>query len=148
MTETTGATEGPLGHLLAQVGKLLRDRIHARMEGIGIGRGQGFILFRLGEENGLAQADLARRAWVRPATLTAALQRLEEEGLVERRPDPTDARVSRVHLTAKGEATRRQAEAVWQEVEADLRAVLSEDDRAQLVTLLGKLRDALAEKSR
>ncbi len=145
MAETTGSTDEPVGHLLAQVSKLLRDRVHARMEGIGIGRGQGFILFRLGEENGLAQADLARRAWVRPATLTAALQRLEKEGLIERRPDPTDARVSRVYLTAKGEATRRQAETVWHEVESELRAILSVDDRAQLVTLLGKLRAALAE---
>lgn len=146
----TGPVEHPderLGHLLSRVGKLLRDRIHARMEGLGIGRGQGFILFRLGEENGLTQADLARRAWVRPATLSAALQRLEEEGFIERRPDPADARISRVYLTAKGEATRRQAEAVWQEVEAELRAILSEEERGRLLMLLEKLRDALARGS-
>lgn len=137
-----------LGHLLARVGKLLRDRIHARMEGLGIGRGQGFILFRLGEENGLTQADLARRAWVKPATLSAALQRLEGEGFIDRRPDPADARVSRVYLTEKGKATRRQAEAVWQEVEAELSAILSQGERAELRSLLEKLCDGLAREER
>lgn len=146
----TGPVEHPderLGHLLARVGKLLRDRIHVRMEGLGIGRGQGLILFCLGEENGLAQADLARRAWVRPATLSAALHRLEEEGLVERRSDPADARVSRVYLTAKGEATRRQAEAAWQEVEVELHGMLTQEERDRLLSLLEKLRDALARGS-
>lgn len=129
-----------------QVSKLLRDRVHTRMEEIGLSRGQGFILFRLGCEDGLSQAELARQTMVRPATLTAALQRMETAGLIERRTDPADQRVSRVYLTPKGREARAQAEKVWHEVESELRAILSVDDRAQLVTLLGKLRDALAEE--
>jgi DNA-binding MarR family transcriptional regulator len=131
-----------------QAGKLLRDRVHARMEGIGLGRGQGFILARLGEEDGLAQTDLARKAWVRPATLTAALQRLEDAGLIERRPDPSDARISRVYLTPQGEAVRQQVEAIWGETEAELEAILGPADRTRLASLLRRLRDALREDDR
>lgn len=131
-----------------QVSKLLRDRVHTRMEGIGLSRGQGFILFRLGHEDGLPQTELARQTMVRPATLTEALQRMESAGLVARKTDPADQRVSRVYLTPRGREARARAEAVWNEVESELRAILSADDRAQLVTLLGKLRDALAEEGR
>lgn len=136
-----------VGHLLMQVSKLLRDRVHLRMEGIGLSRGQGFILFRLGHENGLAQTELARQTMVRPATLTAALQRMEGAGLIERRTDPADQRVSRVYLTAKGEAARVQAEAIWGEIEDDLRTMLRPEDWAQLVSLLRRLRDALATEA-
>ncbi len=132
-----------LGHLLMQVAKLLRDRVHTRMEGIGLSRGQGFVLFRLGHENGLAQTELARQTLVRPATLTEVLQRMEGAGLIERRTDPTDQRVSRVYLTATGETARGQAEAIWREVESELGAILRADERARLIPLLRKLRDSL-----
>lgn len=148
VADRTGRADERLGHLLIQVSKLLRDRVHTRMEGIGLSRGQGFILFRLGHEGGLPQTELARQTMVRPATLTEALQRMESAGLVERRPDPADGRVSRVFLTPRGREARAQAEAVWHEVESELCAILSVGDRAQLVTLLGKLRDALAEEGR
>lgn len=130
-----------------QVSKLLRDRVHTRMEGIGLSRGQGFILFRLGHEDGLPQTELARQTMVRPATLTEILQRMESGGLVERRPDPADGRVSRVFLTPHGEAARRQAEEIWRELEADLNAILAADERATLRMLLGKLRSALGAEA-
>jgi DNA-binding MarR family transcriptional regulator len=144
----TKRRDEPLGRLLAQVCKLLRDRVHAGMEGIGLGRGQGFILARLGEEDGLAQADLARKAWVRPATLTAAVQRLEEAGLIERKADPADARISRVYLTPQGETVRRQVEAIWGEVEVELEAILGPAEQTRLASILRRLRDALREDDR
>lgn len=148
MEERTVGDKERLGHLLMQVAKLLRDRVHTRMEAIGLSRGQGFVLFRLGHENGLAQTELARQTMVRPATLTAVLQRMESAGLIERNTDPTDQRVSRVYLTAKGEEARGRAETIWREIGTELRAILSADERAVLVSLLRKLRTALATEER
>ncbi|QAA76320.1 MAG: Transcriptional regulator, MarR family [Candidatus Bipolaricaulis sibiricus] len=147
VAEQTGRADERLGHLLMQVSKLLRDRVHTRMEGIGLSRGQGFILFRLGHEDGLPQTELARQTMVRPATLTEVLQRMESAGLVERRPDPADGRVSRVFLTPQGEAARRQAEEIWRELEADLNAIMTAEERAALRVLLGKLRSALGTEA-
>lgn len=143
MRDRIGANDERLGHLLMQVAKLLRDRVHTRMEEIGLSRGQGFILFRLGHEDGLPQTELARQTLVRPATLTEVLQRMEGAGLIERRTDPTDQRVSRVYLTPNGEEARGQAEAIWREIETDLSTILSAAERARLVPLLQKLRDGL-----
>jgi len=147
LRDQLGTDDERMGHLLMQVAKLLRDRVHTRMEGVGLSRGQGAILFRLGHENGLAQTELARRTLVRPATLTEVLQRMESAGLIERKTDPTDQRVSRVYLTANGEAARGQAEAIWREIETDLGAILSMTERARLVPLLRKLRDGLGREA-
>ncbi|MBC7093716.1 MarR family transcriptional regulator [Candidatus Bipolaricaulota bacterium] len=135
-------------HLLAQVAKLLRERIRVRMEAIGLRRGQGFILRELGEQGGIAQTELAQQSLVRPATLTPVLQRMERAGLVERRPDEADQRISRVYLTAKGEAVRRQAEAIWQELDQELFAGFSEEERAQLRGFLVRIRDGLRHAGR
>ncbi len=143
MQERTEGDDERLGHLLMQVSKLLRDRVHTHMEAIGLSRGQGFILFRLGHQDGLPQTELARQTMVRPATLTEALQRMESAGLVERRPDSADGRVSRVYLTPNGETARRAAESIWDEVESELEALLSPTERTGLRTLLGKLRAGL-----
>lgn len=132
-----------LGHLLLQVAKLLRDRVHVRMEGIGLSRGQGLVLFHLGREEGLSQGELARQTFVRPATLTEVLQRMEAAGLVERRADPADARVSRVFLTEAGPGPGprpRRSGTSWKAKSGGS----SPAERAELRKLLAKLRHGLA----
>lgn len=135
-----------LGHLLLQVAKILRDRVHARMEEIGLSRGQGLVLFHLGREDGLPQGELARQTLVRPATLTEVLQRMEAAGLIERRADPVDGRVSRVYLTEKGRRARRQAEEIWADLEGQLARTLTSAEQGELRRLLEKLRQALAKE--
>ncbi|MFH1609750.1 MAG: MarR family transcriptional regulator [Candidatus Bipolaricaulota bacterium] len=132
-----------LGHLLAQACKLLRDRMHARMEEIGLHRGQGFILFRLGDQDGIVQTELAHQAMVRPATLTPALQRMERAGLIERRPDPRDQRVSRVYLTDKGKAVRLRTKGIWQDLERELRVAFDAEEQIRLRDALLRIRDLL-----
>lgn len=113
------------------------------MEEIGLHRGQGFILFRLGDQDGIVQTELAHQAMVRPATLTPALQRMERAGLIERRPDPRDQRVSRVYLTDKGKAVRLQAKAIWNELEQELRAAFDAEEQIRLRDALLRIRDLL-----
>jgi len=45
--------------------------------------------------------ELARRARLSKQTMTMLVRRLERDGLVERRPDPNDARASRIYLTER-----------------------------------------------
>ena len=64
--------------LLMKAGKLHRSTIHARLEGLGLYRGQAAILSVLWNEEGIAQTEIAARTWVSPATMTHALQRMEQ----------------------------------------------------------------------
>lgn len=88
--------------IMHRVVKLHRRETDRLIQPAGVYPGQPPVLFRLDEEDGLRQRDLADRIHLAPATLTVMLGRMEKSGLVERRPDEHDQRVSRVYLTDKG----------------------------------------------
>lgn len=60
------------------------------------------VLMSLWREDGLKANELARRAGLEPSTMTGLLDRMERDGLLERRADPHDRRASRIHLTQDG----------------------------------------------
>src|SRR5574341_2207842 len=60
------------------------------------------VLSTIERRGPISLGDLAARERVRPPTVTAAVGRLEERGLVVRHPDPDDRRVVRVEITAAG----------------------------------------------
>jgi DNA-binding MarR family transcriptional regulator len=62
----------------------------------------GSVLVPLFEEDGLRMAELALRARLAKQTMTTMVRLVERAGLVVRRPDPDDARATRVHLTERG----------------------------------------------
>lgn len=65
-------------------------------------RGQGEVLRTVKEQENLTQAELAKTLGVRRQTLSAAVQKLEKNGLVERWQDPQDKRFIHVSITEKG----------------------------------------------
>lgn len=93
-------------------------------------------LLRYGEQT---VADLARAEGVRPQSMGATVQALEDLGLVERRPDPTDGRRSLVRATETGSLAREEAWGTRTRVLADRLAGLSDADRdtvARAIALL------------
>jgi DNA-binding MarR family transcriptional regulator len=82
---------------------------------LGIHVGQEMILFHLYAEEGLTQSRLAECLNVEPPTITKMLDRMKL--LVERRPDPEDARVSRVYLTEHGKSLEPKVREVWRKLE-------------------------------
>ena len=65
---------------------------------------QGWVLVHLFREDGLRQSDLAERLDVATVTTSKLIDRLEERGYVERRPDPDDRRSNRVHALPPAKA--------------------------------------------
>jgi DNA-binding MarR family transcriptional regulator len=96
-------------------------------------------LRRRGDPAGTNPKLLAASALITSGAMTSRLDRLEQGGLVVRRPDPSDRRAVLVQLTAEGEALARQAvEAV---LDADRRFLdpLDEGERATMAALLKRL---------
>ena len=60
-------------------------------------------MFLLGYEPGLVQKDVAQRLQITPAAVSTTVRDLEGEGLVERQPDPSDARQIKLYLSERGE---------------------------------------------
>src|SRR6202051_1732664 len=64
---------------------------------------------RLAKDGPATTADLARAEGMKPQSMGTAIAALEEMGMVERKPHPTDGRQVNIDLTAKGAAVRKSA---------------------------------------
>ncbi|MVT66860.1 MarR family transcriptional regulator [Bradyrhizobium pachyrhizi] len=87
---------------LVESSRLLRNYIDHRAKARGTTRAQWIVLFRLREQEGLSQVDLADVLELQPISLVRLLDRLVEHDLLERRPDPRDRRANRLFLTRSG----------------------------------------------
>src|SRR5882757_4795205 len=70
----------------------------------GVHQGQQFILRQLWAEDGQTPGEIAKRLGLATPTVTRAATRMEAAGLLRRAPHPSDARLVRLCLTAKGRA--------------------------------------------
>jgi DNA-binding MarR family transcriptional regulator len=87
---------------LVESSRLLRNYIDHRAKGHGTTRAQWIVLFRLRQQEGLSQVDLAEVLELQPISLVRLLDRLVEHGFLQRRPDPKDRRANRLFLTRAG----------------------------------------------
>ena len=87
---------------LVESSRLLRNYIDHRAKSRGTTRAQWIVLYRLRQQEGLSQVDLADVLELQPISLVRLLDRLVEHHLLERRHDPKDRRANRLFLTASG----------------------------------------------
>jgi DNA-binding MarR family transcriptional regulator len=84
--------------LLHDVARLIRVEADRRARLDGMTRAQWAVLLRLGRNPGLSQKEIADILEVEPISVARLVDRLEANGLLERRPDADDRRVWRLHL--------------------------------------------------
>ena len=99
----------------------------------------GALLVPLFEEDGLRMSELARRAYLSKQTLTTMARLLERDGLIDRRPDPEDARATRVFLTARARAFEQVAATVLRDLDRAVTRKLSKPGAAKLKESLATL---------
>lgn len=116
-------------------------RMHEVCRTSGLSPGLMKTLLQLSPEDPFAMRDLADRWGCDASYVTALVDGLEERGLAERRPHPTDRRVKTVVLTDKGEQAREETLARLGDPPPALSA-LTDDEQEQLRDLLGKVADA------
>jgi len=90
------------------MGALVR-RIRAAAASHELSLTESAVLARLDQGGPATTADLARAESVKPQSMGATITALEERGMVERKPHPTDGRQMNVALTVKGAAVRKSA---------------------------------------
>jgi DNA-binding MarR family transcriptional regulator len=88
---------------------------------------------------GQSQQVLAERVGVPASRMVALVDRLEEAGLVERRPNPEDRRIRELHLTRKGKGSLERAKKIAIDYETQLCAGINREERETLIDLLQKL---------
>jgi MarR family transcriptional regulator, transcriptional regulator for hemolysin len=100
--ETAGlpAADRTFGFLVHDVSRLVKRRFEraARHIGLPITRRQAAVLLYVARKEGVSQAEVANWLDIEPIALVRMLDKLHEEGLVERRAHPTDRRVRTLWL--------------------------------------------------
>jgi MarR family transcriptional regulator, transcriptional regulator for hemolysin len=123
---------------LVESSRLLRNYIDHRAKGRGTTRAQWIVLFRLREQEGLSQVDLAEVLELQPISLVRLLDRLVEHGLLERRHDPRDRRANRLFLTAAGRQLVDDLDSLRDSIAEN---VLQDVSAASIETTVQTLRD-------
>jgi DNA-binding MarR family transcriptional regulator len=105
----------------------------------GLHPGQAMALRLLSANDGITQRDLAGALHVARPTVTKMLNSMEKAGLVRRRPDDVDARLTCVELTDAGRAEEKKMNAAAADYVNATIATLTEADRRELARLLEEL---------
>ncbi|CAM5437800.1 hypothetical protein GCM10010329_52140 [Streptomyces spiroverticillatus] len=100
---------------------------------------QHAVLAATAEYGPVAQAELGRRLEVDPKDMVMLLNHLQGMGLVTRSPDPSDRRKNAVTVTAEGLEVLARCAVLAERANEELLGVLGEEEKAQLMRLLGRV---------
>lgn len=132
---------GDFGHAVS----LFVRHIRAAAAGHQLSWTESAVLARLAKQGPSTTADLARAESMKPQSMGTTIATLEQMGLVQRKPHPTDGRQVFIELTAKGSAVRsssRDAKHAWLE---QVLAQLNNQERETLFTA-GRIMKRLVEE--
>ena len=131
-----------LGFLLAKAAQRWNELLAQRFAAAGWGDvspAYGSVLVPLFEEDGLRLGELGRRARLSKQAMTELIRRVERDGLVERRRDPSDGRASVILLTERGRAFEPVAALALAELDELVRGRLDAGKVDELRASLQKL---------
>jgi MarR family transcriptional regulator, transcriptional regulator for hemolysin len=137
--------------ILNDVARMLKTYADNKAGQFGVTRAQWAVLVRLDRFEGLKQSELAEMLDLQPITLTRLLDRLCNNGLIERRSDPNDRRAKRLFLTAAARPLlERLGELGEDMMNTTLTGVSAESVEqmvAQLAVVKENLRQAIAQRN-
>jgi DNA-binding MarR family transcriptional regulator len=128
---------------LVESSRLLRNYIDHRAKSRGTTRAQWIVLFRLRQNEGLSQVDLADVLELQPISLVRLLDRLVEHGLLERRHDPKDRRANRLFLTASGKQLVDDLDSLRDGIAIDVLHDLPDDAIKTSLSTLREVKDRI-----
>lgn len=135
--------ESDLLNLLHDAARLVRTSADRRARAHGMTWAQCMTLFRLRRHDDLTQAALADLLEVEPITAGRLVDRLEARGLVERRHDPADRCVWRLHLTPAAAPVLAAIDEARRAFHAEATQGLAEAERRAAVAALAKMKSNL-----
>ncbi|MFG3257082.1 MarR family winged helix-turn-helix transcriptional regulator [Streptomyces sp. NPDC048172] len=133
---------GSLTFMVRRAWLNMRAAIGAELEEFGLSTSQYATLMMTAAQPGLSVAEIARRVASTRQAANEMLGSLEREGLIERRPNPSDRRTQQVHVTEPGLALLAKARIAVDRREAELEATLPPEQRRAIRDWLEGIADA------
>lgn len=132
--------------LLYHISRQHFQLIHAALSDYDVYPGQPPLMFALARKNGRSQKELAAELEIKAATLTVMLNRMEKNGIVIRKSDEKDQRISRIFLTDKGFETLKIVEGILADLEREAVKGLSDEEIGIVGDLLTRIQHNVRSK--
>jgi len=132
-----------IGYVLSDVARLMRTVFDRRVRELGLTRAQWLVLTRLTRRPGASQTELADMLELDRASAGRMIDRMENGGWLERRPDPVDRRIKRLHLTPHARSVHA---GMWKVAEAtvdDALKPLSGKERSEFARMAAAVKRRL-----
>jgi DNA-binding MarR family transcriptional regulator len=139
------AADRSFGFLVHDVSRLVKRRFEraARHTGLPITRRQAAVLLYIARKEGVSQAEVANWLDLEPIALVRMLDKLHEEGLVERRAHPTDRRVRTLWLMPAARAVVERILEINMSIREEAFAGLAAGVREAVIAALTSVKDNL-----
>jgi MarR family transcriptional regulator for hemolysin len=128
---------------IMDVARLIKTYADQRARQFGISRAQWAVLIRIERTEGLKQSELAEMLDLQPISLTRLLDRLAENGLIERRADPNDRRANRLYLKPAAKPLLGQLAALGTDMMGTVLKGLDEPAIERMLKELGRVKSNL-----
>jgi MarR family transcriptional regulator, transcriptional regulator for hemolysin len=144
--QTRDQVSRAFGFLVHDVSRLIKRRFErrARQMGLPITRQQAAVVLNIAANEGVSQAEVAAWLGIEPIALVRMLDKLHEEGLVERRAHPTDRRVRTLWLTPAAGPVVERILAINEATRREAFSGLPSQTRDTLIEVLGQIKTNLA----
>ncbi|MET0986804.1 MAG: MarR family transcriptional regulator [Steroidobacteraceae bacterium] len=134
-----------IAFLIHDVSRMRRSAYDQIIKPRGFTRAQWWILAHLSRHDGMMQTQLANVMDVGKASVGTLIERLEANGLIERRPDALDGRAKRVYMLRAGHQIVKQLAIEEAKYNERLLRGLSLPERRELLRMLGLVKQELAQ---
>lgn len=139
--------DGTYHYMLMSNHLLLKKKLLAALKDTGLTMGQPKVLDYLGEHNGASQKEIAAGCHIEAGSLTSVLNRMEENGLVQRRTLNGNRRSYFVFLTEEGEKLYKVVQEAFTDLEKEAFCGISEEERKQFMKTFLQIYKNVEEKS-
>lgn len=125
--------------LISDAARQLDDRAAKKTDAYKLQSGARRVLACLTVRDGVSQLDLIRATHLKAPTISLIVQKMEHDGLISRKTDDLDMRLTRVYLTDKGRNVNADVCAAVADLENDILCDFSDAEKEQLHDLLVRL---------
>ena len=136
-----------MSYAIFQLARAHKARAAAMLREMDLHPGQELLLMHLLDRDGQSQSELLECLGVDHSTISKALRRMQDAGLVNREPAAHDRRVMVVHLTDKGRALREPIAAMWRALEETSARDLSAQQAEAFVRTAYAIADAINSRA-
>ncbi len=144
-TRTEPGPDRSFGFLVHDVSRLIKRRFdrRARQTGLPITRRQAAVMLYIARNEGVSQTEVATWLDMEPIALVRMLDKLHEEGLVERRAHPTDRRVRTLWLTPEARPVIDRILTINQAIREEAFTRMPAQSRDTVINILDRIKDNL-----